>query len=186
MSVDAASSQSPLSVGAAGEHYVAMRLNMLGVDTGLVPAGNPTTDVLAHRDGATASIQVKANRGRITPLPGAIPMRPERAVLPDFLVIVLLGLGSAPEEAEPVAFVLPRDVTRGLVRDFNNHNPKMPVTKMTLGTIAYLTPYQEAWQLVTQHLVAARDGQHQQTRDGSSTDTGCSPLQSPMAGPLGT
>jgi hypothetical protein len=66
MSVDAASSQSPLSVGAAGEHYVAMRLNMLGVDTGLVPAGNPTTDVLAHRDGATASIQVKANRGRIT------------------------------------------------------------------------------------------------------------------------
>jgi hypothetical protein len=140
-------------VAAAGEHYVAMRLNMLGVDTGLVPAGNPTTDVLVHRDGATASIQVKANRGRVTPLPGPIPMRPDRVVLPDFLVIVLLGLGSAPEEAEPVAFVLPRQATEGLVRDFNNRNPTMPVTKMTLGTIAYLAPYQEAWHLVAQHLV---------------------------------
>jgi hypothetical protein len=28
-----------------GEHYVAMRLNMLGIDTGLVPAGNPTTEI---------------------------------------------------------------------------------------------------------------------------------------------
>ncbi len=158
MSADAASRLSALSVGAAGEHYVAMRLNMLGVDTGLVPAGNPTTDVLVHRDGATASIQVKANRGRITPLPGPIPMKPELAVLPDFLVIVLLGLGGAPEEAEPVAFVLPREATEGLVLDFNNHNPKMPVTKMTRGTIAYLTPYREAWQLVTQHLVAAHEG----------------------------
>ncbi len=157
MSTDAASGPSPLSVGAAGEHYVAMRLNMFGVDTGLVPAGNPTTDVLAHRDGATASIQVKANRGRITPLPGAIPMRPERAVLPDFLVIVLLGLSSAPETAEPVAFVLPREVTEGLVHDFNNHHPTMPVTKMTLGTIDYITPYREAWHLVTQHLLAAAE-----------------------------
>jgi hypothetical protein len=150
---------SPLSVGAAGEHYVAMRLNMLGIDTGLVPAGNPTTDVLVHRDGATASIQVKANRGRITPLPGPIPMRPESVVLPDFLVIVLLGLDSTREAAEPVAFVLPREATEGLVRDFNNHNPSMPVTKMTLGTIAYLAQYREAWRLVAQHLMAIREEQ---------------------------
>ena len=137
-----------------------MRLNMLGIDTGPVPAGNPTaTDLLARRGGATTSIQVKANRGRITPLPGPIPMRPERVVLADFLVIVLLGLGSAPEAAEPVAFVLPREATEGLIRDFNNHNATMPVTKMTLRTIAYLTPYREAWHLVAQHLVGTREEQ---------------------------
>jgi hypothetical protein len=152
---------SALSVGAAGEHYVAMRLNMLGVDTGLVPAGNPTTDVLAHRAGATASIQVKSNRGRITPLPGAIPMNPKLAVRPDFLVIVLLGLGTVPEHAEPVAFVLPREATEILCQDFNNHNPKVPVTKMTLATIAYLTPYREAWHLIEQHLADAMPTEHE-------------------------
>ena len=156
MSDAAASRVSPQSVGAAGQHYVAMRLNMLGVHAGLVPAGNPTTTDLLVRRGGVALIQVKANRGHITPLPGPIPMRPDRVALSDFLVIVLLGLGSAPEEAEPVAFVLPREATEGLVRDFNNRNPTMPVTKMTLGTMAYLAPYREAWHLVAQYLARAR------------------------------
>jgi hypothetical protein len=140
-------------VSAAGQHYAAMRLNMLGIDTGPVPGGHPTsTDLLAHRGGATALIQVKANRGRITPLPGPIPMRPERVLLSDFLVIVLLGLDTTREAVEPVAFVLSREASEALVRDYNNHNPTMPVTKMTLGTIDYLTPYREAWHLVEQYL----------------------------------
>jgi hypothetical protein len=79
---------------------------------------------------------------------------------PDFLVIVLLGLGNTLEAAEPVAFVLPREVTEGLVCDFSNHHPTMPVTRMTLGTIAYLTPYREAWHLVARHLVETRERQH--------------------------
>ncbi len=130
-----------------------MRLNMVGVDSGLVPAGNPTTDILVHLDGATASVQVKSSSKHVEK-PEAIFMHPERVERPDFLVIVLLGLGDDPGAARPVAYVLPREAVVILCRDFNDHHAKAPVTRMNQRARAYLEPHREAWHLVVQHLEA--------------------------------
>ena len=136
--------------GAAGEHYAAMRLSMLGVDTGLVPAKTATTDLLVHLAGATASIQVKASQHpEAKPVP--VDMRPAKVALTDFLVVVLLGLGTT--QVCPVAYVLPRQAAVEWCELYNDNHPGRPVTRMNLESRAYLERYREAWHLVAEHLI---------------------------------
>jgi hypothetical protein len=49
--------------GAAGEHYVAYRLSMMGYPVGLTRGGSPTVDLMvgSSEDGTAVSIQVKTS-----------------------------------------------------------------------------------------------------------------------------
>src|SRR5690348_8789679 len=76
-------------VGLAGEHYVAMRLAMVGITPAVLPARTPDADVIATLAGQACTLQVKTTgaAGR-----AAVDMSPDRIFLPDFLVIVALNM----------------------------------------------------------------------------------------------
>ncbi len=144
---DAAARLPSQNVGAAGEHYVAMQLNRHGVDTAMLTAGNPVSDLLAHLDGATASIQVKTS-SKSAERPVDLFMHAAKVTQPDFLIVVMLT-------PVPVAFVLPRAVTIEWCAQFNDGHANAPVTRMNVRSRQYLQPYGESWHLVVQHLAAA-------------------------------
>ena len=140
-----------LHVGAAGEHYVAHRLSLFGIDVGLVPAKTAAIDLLCYRGGRSASLQVKTRGPSVGP-GEPIDMHPGKVGFTDFLAVVILR-GDETSAGRPFAYVLPRLAARAWVDAFNDGNAKRPCTRMNLASRAVLEPHREAW-----HLVAAELG----------------------------
>jgi len=124
-----------------------MQLNRHGIDTAMLTSGNPVSDLIAHLDGAIASVQVKTSSKSVE-RPNDLFMHPAKVTRPDFLMVVMLA-------PEPVAFALPRAATIEWCAQFNDGHATAPVTRMNLRSREFLQPYREAWHLVVQHLAAA-------------------------------
>lgn len=134
-------------VGAAGEHYVAMRLAMNGMDAAIPPSGNPITDVIAHIGGRTRSIQVKTRRHGRAPM---IDMQPDKVAQADFVVIVLLGEARGREgDVPPTAYVLPHHTMMVAWERFGYTHPKRCNMRLDYD---WLAPFHEAWHLVADDL----------------------------------
>ncbi len=133
-------------VGAAGEHYVAMRLSMTGLDAAIPPAGNPITDVIATSEGNSRTIQVKTRRHALA---HRIDMTPGLIVKPDYVVIVLLGEAASAEPAPPVAYVLPRAAMIEAWEAFGYTHPKRCNMRLDY---TWLEPFREAWHVIAEDL----------------------------------
>jgi hypothetical protein len=147
---------SPAHIGQAGESYVSMKLALAGLDAAIPPSGNPITDVFAHLDGATCSIQVKTRRHARAPM---IDMRRDRIILPDFVAIVMLGEPLRPSHpaADPTAYVVPRSAMRTLWDQYGYEHPKRSNFRLDHEALAR---YSEAWHLIWRHLERSARHRH--------------------------
>jgi hypothetical protein len=143
-------------VGLAGEHYVAMRLAMVGITPALLPARTPDADVIASRGGRACTLQVKTTgaAGR-----SVVDMSPRRILLPDFLVIVALNMPGhyRGEPGPPRAYVLPRKSVDKAWRLGGYEHPRRPGLRLSPPVRELLNEHEEAWDLVAEALANESD-----------------------------
>jgi hypothetical protein len=135
-------------VGLAGEHYVAMRLAMVGITPSVLPARTQDADVIAILGGRSRTLQVKTMgaAGR-----SVVDMAEARILRPDFLVIVALNMPGnyRAQPGTPIAYVLPRRAVRKVWELGGYPHPKRPGLRLSrVGVREFLARYEEAWDLV--------------------------------------